>query len=280
MQSQITAWLQQKPKPAAPAQQDRSADHQSDAHIPDDDDCNPDGRLSAQLSGTDSSLTGKSQIMSSLHPEADAQIRPPSCSIKHSPLPPNARISRVTADLLPEFRRLISILLPVPYSNAFYTEITTDPIAHALTLATCWREDPKSQRPGNVVSGIRCRLLARSPGTMPLGGNVKASSSASAATLPNEPSLYIATVATYAPYRSHGLASTMLRQLIRVAAKEYDVKTVTAHVWEAAEESREWYKKRGFEEVRYEPDYHRRLNPRGAYIVERKILVSDLLGTE
>jgi len=71
-----------------------------------------------------------------------------------------------------------------------------------------------------------------------------------------------------------------LQRVLSRAIDEYEVKTVSAHVWEANTEARQWYANQGFREVSFEKDYYRRLKPGGAWVVERPIGVSDLLGEQ
>jgi ribosomal protein S18 acetylase RimI-like enzyme len=185
------------------------------------------------------------------------------------PLPPNASITSITAETLPAFRRMTSLLLPIPYPDKFYNEILTDDVASNISLVCLWTDGrPAPERTARVVSGIRCRLLPYSPTV----------SSVHDDTVPKDvPSLYISTVTTLAPYRGHGLASALLRRVIARAIRDYGITTVTAHMWEANEDVREWYANHGFKEVRFEEQYYRRLRPSGAWLLERKIGPQDLL---
>jgi ribosomal protein S18 acetylase RimI-like enzyme len=182
-------------------------------------------------------------------------------------LPPSATITSITAETLPAFRRMTSLLLPVPYPDKFYNEILTDEIASNISLVCLWT----SESTARVVSGIRCRLLARSPAAPPTDKNGAPGDS---------PSLYISTVTTLAPFRGHGLAGALLRRVISRAIREYDITSVTAHMWEANEDAREWYGNHGFREVRFEEEYYRRLRPGGAWVLERSIGPQDLLGEQ
>jgi ribosomal protein S18 acetylase RimI-like enzyme len=177
-------------------------------------------------------------------------------------LPPNVNIEPVTEKLLPEFRRLVQLLLPIPYPDKFYNEIISDPVTASVTLAATWKD--RSTSIPKVVAGVRGKVLATSPAH-------------TAASSKEKPSLYIATVCTLAPYRGHGLAPELLSRVIVSAIEAYGIGTVTAHVWEASAEARAWYKKLGFEEVQYEPMYYRRLKPNGAFLLERVVCPTDLL---
>jgi ribosomal protein S18 acetylase RimI-like enzyme len=191
-------------------------------------------------------------------------------------LPRNATLAPVTEETLPAFRRMISSLLPVPYPDQFYSDILTDETASNISLACLWSE---SSRPGDkappkprVVSGIRCRLLGSSPAATYQNSDPNTSN--------HGPSLYISTITTLAPYRRHGLADALLKRVTARAILEYGIATVTAHMWEANEDAREWYANHGFKEVRFETNYYRKLRPSGAWVLERRVGPQDLLGEE
>lgn len=198
-----------------------------------------------------------------------------------SQLPPNVELSSITSEWLHSFRRLNALLLPVPYTDKFYDETLNDPVAASMSLVALWHDAPLDERSSpaskpRVVAGIRCRLLQRSP-------SLSIKSISKNITLCNNvdkesPSLYISTIVTLAPFRHHGLAKALLNRVTARAVDEYGIKSVTAHVWEANTEARQWYAKQGFKEIVFEDNYYRRLKPGGAWIVERSIGVTDLLG--
>ncbi|KAF2116859.1 acyl-CoA N-acyltransferase, partial [Lophiotrema nucula] len=173
------------------------------------------------------------------------------------PLPRNVEFVPLTKDLIPSFKRLNSLTLPVPYPTSFYSESMTEP-HHSLTIMALWHPTPPSDPPSvetekpHLVGAIRCRLLPSSI-------------------------LYISTLCLLAPYRSHGIATHLLQTITARAAEEHKVKSVAAHVWEANEDGLEWYDKRGFEVTGKEEGYYSKLKPNGAMLVQKAISVSDLL---
>ena len=186
-------------------------------------------------------------------------------------LPPNVELTQITSELLPAFRRLNSIMFPISYQDKFYNETISDPITASISLIALWHdisEDESSSRTSSppsrprVVAAIRCRLLASSPSKHDDG---------------TSPSLYISTMATLSPFRNHGLAQALLRSVTRRALDDYGAKTISAHVWEANSEGRQWYANHGFKEVNFEENYYRRLSPNGAWVVERPISIADFL---
>lgn len=116
------------------------------------------------------------------------------------------------------------------------------------------------------MAGIRCRLLPAPP-----------SSPTSSLTSPSHPVLYISTLATFSPYRAHGLATHLLHAVTLAAHTRYGVVEVCAHVWEANGEALAWYKRRGFVVKSKEEGYYRRLKPQGAWAVGRRVGVGELV---
>ncbi|KAF2190514.1 acyl-CoA N-acyltransferase, partial [Zopfia rhizophila CBS 207.26] len=174
-----------------------------------------------------------------------------------SPLPPNVELVPLTEDLIPAFKRLNSLMLPIPYPTEFYNESMTEP-HHGVTLMALWHAAPTSNPPASstekphLVGAIRCRVLPSS-------------------------TLYISTLCLLPPYRSHGIATHLLHSVIAKASKKHGLKCVTAHVWEANEDGLEWYAKRGFDVLERGEGYYRKLKPSGAILVRKWIEVGDVL---
>jgi len=172
-------------------------------------------------------------------------------------LPPNVELVPLTEELMPGFKRLTTLTLPIAYPPKFYAESLTEP-HHSVTLMALWRTAPtngsslpNTEKP-RLIGAIRCRILPAS-------------------------NLYIATISLLAPYRSHGIATHLLQRIVATASEEHSAKFVTAHVWEANEDGLEWYKKRGFEIIGKEDAYYKKLKPSGALLVRKHIGVADLL---
>ncbi|KNG45007.1 carbohydrate-binding module family 1 protein [Stemphylium lycopersici] len=186
---------------------------------------------------------------------ADQPARPQLFALR--PLPPNVELVPLTQDLVPAFKRLNTLTLPISYPETFYKETMTEP-HHGITLVAVWRSSPtnetsaSSMEKPHLVGAVRCRLLPSSQ-------------------------LYISTIGVLAPYRSHGIAMHLLQAVVKKAVELHSVRSVTAHVWEANEEGMEWYKKRNFDILGKEDDYYRKLRPQGAFLVRKWIGVGDLL---
>lgn len=173
------------------------------------------------------------------------------------PLPANVELAPLTHELLPAFKRILGLTLPVAYPNAFFAESMEEPF-HSITLMALWHpaplgdaQAPASEKP-RLVGAIRCRILPQA-------------------------NLYISTISLLAPYRSHGIATHLLQTVAAKAIDQHAVRCVTAHVWEANEEGLEWYKKRGFDIIGKEDVYYHKLKPPGAILVRKWIGVAELL---
>ncbi|KAF2872903.1 acyl-CoA N-acyltransferase, partial [Massariosphaeria phaeospora] len=160
------------------------------------------------------------------------------------PLPANVELVPLTEDLVPGFKRLNALLLPIAYPTAFYTETMTEP-HHGVTLMALWSAVPPGQSASpapekpRLIGAIRCRILPSA-------------------------NLYISTIGVLSPYRSYGIATHLLQWIVLKASEEHGVRSITAHVWEANEDGLDWYKKRGFDVIGKEDGYYRKLRPSGA----------------
>ncbi|OLN96485.1 putative N-acetyltransferase san [Colletotrichum chlorophyti] len=180
------------------------------------------------------------------------QPPPPPASV---PLNSNAAIRPVTDEDLQPLRRINSLLLPVAYPETFYAAALTGPLSRVIT----WT-DPSTSKP-QVVGGVVSRI---EPSPFPL----------SDADAGPEHVLYIQSLALLSPYRSHGLATAAIDQLVAVAAADPNInlRYIYAHVWTDNDDGMHWYTARGFE--RYgEPlqGYYFKLRPDSAWIVRRTV---------
>lgn len=163
------------------------------------------------------------------------------------PLDPNLTFSPITPALIPSFKRINALLLPIPYPASFYAEITSDPLTASISLLALYES--------KAIGGIRCRILA--PSTLGQTG---------------DRILYVSTLCVLSPYRGLGVAGELLRQIEEVVRARYGITRVGAHVWVANGEGRQWYAKRGFVEVEVLEGYYPRLEPKGAVVVVKDIV--------
>ncbi|OJD35226.1 acyl-n-protein [Diplodia corticola] len=312
LQTSITKWLS-KPKavsqpdavplePQRPKKPDSNPEHPAK---PITDTAADDGATitptapAAVLAHGSGSGSGSGSATASGSAPAHGSPPPPTTSIRTTtlaPLAPNITLAPLTSATLPSFRRLNTLLLEIPYPTKFYDEILTDPTTASITLAAFWRNTPtststapnqKTPSPGILIAGIRCRLL--SPSASPLQTAPPTTTTTSTTQtqtqppapqhhLPKpQPHLYIATLSTLSPYRSHGLATHLLADVVATAARRHGVAAVCAHVWVANEDGLAWYRRRGFDVARREEGYYRRLRPSAAWVVWRRVGVGDWL---
>ncbi|KAL8686025.1 MAG: hypothetical protein Q9218_007395 [Villophora microphyllina] len=225
----------------------------------------------------------------------------------------NVSIEATSHTTLPYLRRIISLLLPIRYPDKFFAESVSNPGPSSLARVAVWhdrdrqedawktrtikspaitepssshhkqRESQNVDLPGTVVGGIQCRIEYR------LCDQSSAFDPAAVSQLKPRPApqvqetkyCYIQTLALLSPYRSKGIATLLLENILATLCREdlyYGTKIIYAHVWEMNEEALEWYKKRGFkvceDVVR---DYYQRLKPAGARLVWKELGVSDHL---
>ncbi|KAJ9618013.1 uncharacterized protein PV06_09255 [Exophiala oligosperma] len=165
---------------------------------------------------------------------------------------PEAVIVPVQQAHLPAIQRLTSTTLPVHYNQSFFTSTLTDPVASQLSRTVLYHSEP--------VGWIRCRLESCSPTT-----NTGLSKNA-----PSQ--IYIQALALLAPYRSLGLATSLLETVLSSSiAKSSGTVCIYAHVWERNEDALDWYAKRDFKRVMLVDMYYRKLRPAGAWIVRREL---------
>ncbi|KAF2149472.1 acyl-CoA N-acyltransferase, partial [Myriangium duriaei CBS 260.36] len=184
-------------------------------------------------------------------------------------LHPNLSFGPITQANLPHLKRINALLLPIPYPTSFYSEIIADPTTASISLAAIWTDGPN---PPKLIGGIRCRLLSPDAPTPNTAALTTAFTSIARARRqgPEERMLYISSLTLLSPFRGLGVAKELLRRVEAVARERYGVQTVGAHTWIANEEGRRWYATRGFEEVRIEEGYYRRLEPQAAVVLVKK----------
>lgn len=276
MQTSITAWLK---KPAAVTAPPSPSNEQAVPPIASNETIS--GIATPPPETTDSGERDNDSKLD--NPIAQDSSSPILSALTLRPLHPNITLTPCTPSLLPGLKRLNALLLPIPYGPNFYNETLSSSTVSSITLLATWpnpnsskpstRDERAEKVPGKVIGAIRCRLLPPSEPTQTTTASNQPSDPASkAAAAANKPiMLYISTLAVLSPYRSHGIASHLLSTVISRAVREHGISEVGAHVWESSTEALDWYKKRGFEVVRREEGYYRRLEPSGAVVVRLRV---------
>ncbi|KAK4635658.1 N-alpha-acetyltransferase 50 [Fulvia fulva] len=256
-QSSLMTWLN---KPRAVNEPPKSDKVSPEQHEPGSND-----EHTSTESDDDCPLENGPMIPSNVTETATKQVLPPTAPKGH--LPPNVDFRSCTKQDIFHLKRLTSLLLPIPYPDSFYREIIEDLLSNNITMLAVWHDDPaaKGQEKGRLIGAIRCRLFAHSPVAEAHEHFRKG------------PMLYLSTLVLLSPYRSHGIATQLLHILTKRAIEDYGISRVGAHVWVANTEGLEWYRKRGFREVRRESGYYRRLDPQDAVVMQKDVGPSDLL---
>ncbi|UKZ81146.1 hypothetical protein TrVFT333_008916 [Trichoderma virens FT-333] len=178
---------------------------------------------------------------------------------KHPRLPLEASIRPITTADVNAFRRLNSLLLPVSYPETFYNR-AADPVTGRFSRLISWSHQGDDPKP---VGGIVCRVEpdvdARAAGSQVVQN------------------IYIQSLCLLSPYRSLGLVSAALDDIVAAAVTDptLNVQTVTAHVWTENEEGLHWYEARGFR--KQEPaiqGYYIKLRPDSAWLVSKPVSAS------
>ncbi|KAK1145835.1 hypothetical protein N8T08_003781 [Aspergillus melleus] len=208
---------------------------------------------------------------------------------------PHVTIEPVSTAHIPSLSRITGLLLPIRYPNSFYTATITDPVIASVSRVAIYHDHPVAAAPATspattasagsdkVIGGIRCRLEPVPP---------MAAKRLPGKTQRDPANLYIQTLHLLSPYRSYGIAASLLNSLlfstpppaksksegksglqsgyhVSSLVRHYNIRTVTAHVHEANDEGLKWYVSRGFTvETGVVENYYRKLRPSGARIVK------------
>ncbi|KAL7806317.1 hypothetical protein V8C26DRAFT_416719 [Trichoderma gracile] len=191
-------------------------------------------------------------------------------------LPPEASIRPITPADITALRRLNSLLLPVSYPDAFYTR-AADPVTGRFSRLICWSHNPERGEDPKPVGGIVCRI---EPDILLPNAAAADGSRSPAVQQQQQQNIYIQSLCLLSPYRSMGLVSAALDDVLAAAATDPAlgvVASVTAHVWTENEEGLHWYEARGFR--KHEPaikGYYLKLRPDSAWLVSKPVGASVL----
>ncbi|KAJ3989857.1 N-acetyltransferase NAT13 [Lentinula detonsa] len=156
----------------------------------------------------------------------------------------NARVSfaSLTPHNLGTLRKLNAVLFPISYSDRFYEDVLKPEVDEFCKLVY-YNDIP--------VGTICCRIETKG----------------------DEFHLYLMTMGVLAPYRSRGLGSQSLQQVIE-ATKLHNkpkISKIYLHVQISNVEAKKFYEKHGFQEVGIHEKYYKKLVPRDAWIMELTI---------
>ncbi|KAI0785620.1 acyl-CoA N-acyltransferase [Abortiporus biennis] len=159
---------------------------------------------------------------------------------------PRVSFASLTPNNLGTVRKLNSVLFPIKYSEKFYSDIIQPELEDFCKLVY-YNDVP--------VGTICCRLE----------------------TIGEETKLYLMTMGVLAPYRSRGLGSQSLQEIITAAAARLKPKitSIYLHVQVSNTDAKKFYEKHGFKEVSVQENYYKKLIPHDAWILERAILSEE-----
>jgi len=193
-------------------------------------------------------------------------------AVPPKPPPPEVSISPLLAQHLPVFRRLTTLLLPIRYPESFFKQTITLANIASVSRVALWGNEQK------VIGAIRCvlELVPAEPHTdKKQGWEALMARTEADDHRKGSHRIYLATLFTLAPYRSLGIATALLNEIldtakrVSVAAEYSPVSYIYAHVWEANDEALAWYTKNQFLEWGFVENYYPRLTPSGAKVLRR-----------
>ncbi|PQE24467.1 hypothetical protein CJF30_00009967 [Rutstroemia sp. NJR-2017a BBW] len=188
-------------------------------------------------------------------------------STQSSPLPSDYSIEAPQPQHIQPLHRINSLLLPIPYPDAFYNAILSPPPGSTPVPLSFSRvvlhHSPFSPSEPKVIGSLICRLDPSPPSSPP-----------------NHYSIYLQSLTLLSPHRHLGLATKLLDAVIGLATSTQvplgvKIEGLYAHVWVENTDALEWYLKRGFEKGELVEGYYRRLRPQGAWLLRRRITVKD-----
>ncbi|TDL26156.1 N-acetyltransferase NAT13 [Rickenella mellea] len=161
---------------------------------------------------------------------------------------PSERVSfaSLTTNNLGTVRKLNSVLFPIKYSEKFYKDILAPEVEEFCKLIY-YNDIP--------VGTVCCRIETKD----------------------DQGRLYLMTMGILGPYRCLKLGSQSLEHIITSASAHAKPKItkVYLHVQISNPDAKRFYERHGFEETGIEQDYYKKIEPRDAWILERKISPSD-----
>lgn len=215
-------------------------------------------------------------------PAWPAVVPPPPTPSPH----PSATIVPVTDAHIPALRRINALLLPVNYTEGFYTAILDPAQSGLFSRAILFRDaggadDPAAFPAPKVVGGLVCRLepspFEPATGAYSLDLARRARGRVSP---PHSRVLYVQSLGVLAPYRGLGLAAAAVEgifEAVRAVTADawgngLNIGWIYAHVWTENHEALEWYTRRGFERDARIENYYFKLQPASAWVMKRRVV--------
>jgi len=161
---------------------------------------------------------------------------------------PPSRVSfaSLTPNNLGTVRKLNSVLFPIKYSDKFYHDIL-HPNVEDFCKLIYYNDIP--------VGTVCCRLE----------------------TGDGETKLYIMTMGVLAPYRSRGVGSKCLEQILAAASSHVKPKIgrIHLHVQISNRDAKKFYERHGFQQTGIHENYYKKIAPPDAWILEKVVLAGE-----
>ncbi|KAJ3535502.1 hypothetical protein NMY22_g6463 [Coprinellus aureogranulatus] len=160
-------------------------------------------------------------------------------STKHSA---QSRVSfaSLTENNLGTVRKLNSVLFPIKYSEKFYQDILAPEVEDFCKLVY-YNDIP--------VGTICCRFENKD----------------------DQRVLYLMTMGILAPYRSRGLGSKALKEILNAAAsRRPKIDKIYLHVQVSNEEAKKFYETNGFRQTSVHEGYYKKITPADAWVLEKQ----------
>jgi len=155
--------------------------------------------------------------------------------------PQRVSFAYLTPNNLGVVRKLNSVLFPIKYSEKFYVDILHPDVEDFCQLIYY----------NDVPVGTFCSKLETEKGRT---------------------SVYLMTMGILAPYRSRGVGSESIANLLSSIAKRpaaQKIHRIYLHVQTSNEGARRFYEKNGFKVITVQEGYYKKIEPHDAWILEK-----------
>ncbi|KAL6310350.1 N-acetyltransferase NAT13 [Sparassis latifolia] len=178
--------------------------------------------------------------------------------------PTRVSLSSLTPNNLGTVRKLNSVLFPIKYSEKFYQDILLPEVEDFCKLSASMSSLLRTVRQFHSAS----QFIAVYYNDVPVG-----TICCRMETRDGQSKLYLMTMGILAPYRSRGLGSKALQQVIEAAASHSKPKisSIYLHVQISNDSAKSFYERQDFREVGVHQGYYKKIVPRDAWILERAI---------
>lgn len=150
-------------------------------------------------------------------------------------------LSSVDKNNIGTLRKLLSVILPVVYTERFYADVLLADAEAYCKLIYC----------NDIPVGAVCSRIETDAGT-------------------KESKLYIMTMGILAPYRSLGLGSFAIKSLLETASTSTAkprLSSLYLHVQISNSDAKRFYERNGFMEVGVVEDYYKKIEPKAAWLM-------------